>query len=431
MDHSNAQRWIAIDSETGAVVGRGSTGHEALQSARQALPNGLYTVGYEPDMGGTGLTLHPLLQEIAPILATLDMPIYLVGGAVRDALLGKASNDLDFVVPANGIKTAFRIGDLLDKPAYPLDKSRDVGRVVLKEAGTYLDFAVYRGETLEEDLLDRDFTLNAMAIPALALTDAELIDPTGGWTDIGKETVRMVSNTALTNDPLRMLRGVRMQLKFGFQLDPNTAKIIQKEGGQLSQTSNERVRDELINILRTGLGKGITLLDHLQLFSRIIELPPVEEETQLSKIAALIDQLGLSLSAGFERFNPLIDEHLARPITGNLTGYDQLLIEGIYYAASGDAKRSESALKALQSHVEGDLKRLKFSAEMQKEGKRLLEARAAYRLLEVDFADKERTTRMIHRFWKRFTPIGLDLIRLRLAAGKEKDQAEEKLIVRL
>jgi hypothetical protein len=177
-----AGRWVAVAH--GRVLGVGHTGVEALRLARRNHPKLQLELIYVAEKEGGRLALDPLLQKLRAVLARQDMPIYLVGGAVRDAVLGKISHDLDFVVPNNAIKLAFRVGDALGVPAYVLDKERDVGRVVLPEAGTYLDFSSYRLESLEADLGARDFTINALALPALAETERSIIDLFAGVADL-------------------------------------------------------------------------------------------------------------------------------------------------------------------------------------------------------------------------------------------------------
>src|SRR5690606_28801463 len=94
---------------------------------------------------GDTLALSPLLAQIRPVLLAQETPVYLVGGAVRDALLGQVSYDLDFAVPAGAVQLAFRVADALHLPAYVLDRERDIGRVVLADSHTALDFAAMRG----------------------------------------------------------------------------------------------------------------------------------------------------------------------------------------------------------------------------------------------------------------------------------------------
>ncbi|MFW6096740.1 MAG: phosphohydrolase, partial [Chloroflexota bacterium] len=165
-----------------------------------------------------------LLARIRPLLASRDAPVYLVGGAVRDAILGRPAYDLDFVVEHEAIQLAFSVGDALRVAAYVLDRERDIGRVVLGP-DVVLDFARFRGPDLEADLRARDFTINAMAVDAANFPPRELnvvIDPTGGLDDLQAGVVRLAYPQAIEDDPLRALRAVRLAWHLGFRVTPET-----------------------------------------------------------------------------------------------------------------------------------------------------------------------------------------------------------------
>ena len=153
--HAYSGHWVALVKD-GQVAGVGVTPDAAARQAGYNRPRERFTLQYVEPPGGQPLALSPLLDQLRPVLHAQDTPVYLVGGAVRDALSGYASHDLDFVTPSGGINLAFRIGNALGWPAYILDKKRDTGRVVLANDRTMLDFACFRGPDLASDLRDRD-----------------------------------------------------------------------------------------------------------------------------------------------------------------------------------------------------------------------------------------------------------------------------------
>lgn len=104
------------------------------------------------------------------------MPVHLVGGTIRDALLGRPIHDIDLIVPVDAISLTFRLANVLGLPAYVLDDKRDVGRIMVPGNGLTIDIARYRDQTLENDLRGRDFTINAMALPIDAQTTDAVID---------------------------------------------------------------------------------------------------------------------------------------------------------------------------------------------------------------------------------------------------------------
>lgn len=270
-----AGRWVALVQER--VAGVGYTPEEAQRLAQQNRPKERVTLRFVEPAGGEALTLSPLLVRLRPFLAQLEQPVYLVGGAVRDALMGRPSHDLDFVLPHHACQLAFRVGDYLNAPAYVLDHERDIGRVVLPDDETMLDFSCFRGDDLEADLHDRDFTINAMALPALAETTAALIDPTGGLADLQARLIRMVHAQVLIDDPVRALRALRQAGSFGFTLAPETETAVAAAAPQLAHASTERVRDELLKLLETAVPDRV-----LQQMSNVGLLPVV-----LPAIAAL------------------------------------------------------------------------------------------------------------------------------------------------
>jgi tRNA nucleotidyltransferase/poly(A) polymerase len=199
--------------------------------------------------------------------------LYLVGGAVRDIFLGRTSPDLDFAVPSNAIGLARRVADALKADYMTLDAERDTGRVIVREGEvrTYLDFAGYRpgkGATgLEADLGARDYTINAIAYD---LREQALLDPLEGAADLRAKRIRVCSRNALTDDPIRVLRGVRLAAMLGFHIEPQTRSAMREAAPLLESASPERLRDELFRILEgprpdAGL-RALEMLGALQAF---------------------------------------------------------------------------------------------------------------------------------------------------------------------
>ncbi|MCU0518094.1 MAG: CCA tRNA nucleotidyltransferase [Oscillatoria sp. Prado101] len=181
----------------------------------------------------------------------LPQPAYLVGGAVRDALLRRQSEylDLDFVLPANAVQTARQIANLCNAGFVLLDAGRQIARVVFENATA--DFALQEGPTLETDLHRRDFTVNAIACnPHTGF----LIDPLLGCADLQAGLIRMISPANLQDDPLRLLRAYRQASQLGFTIEPATAAAIRHLAPELAQIAAERIRTELSYLLATPRG---------------------------------------------------------------------------------------------------------------------------------------------------------------------------------
>ncbi|HTX78447.1 MAG TPA: HD domain-containing protein [Longilinea sp.] len=221
---------------------------------------------------------------LAAVLSQKDpeQAVYLVGGAVRDAVLGCTSHDLDFACDQGARQLARRTAKALNGAFYMLDEMRETARVVLGEGDKryILDFAIFRGRDLAEDLRGRDFTLNAMAV---GLDDpAQLIDPLGGAGDLQEHHLRLCSPTSLEDDPLRALRAVRMATQFDLKIGDPLAKAIRSTAGALSHVSMERQRDELFRSFELPrAADAIRLLDELDLLPLLLpELSALKGITQ-------------------------------------------------------------------------------------------------------------------------------------------------------
>src|SRR5437667_32995 len=170
----------------------------------------------------------------------------LVGGAVRDAWLGRRPGrevDLDVAVPAGALDLARRVAERLRGAFVPLDPERGTGRVVLP--GVRLDVSDFRGPSLAADLAARDFTVNALAVPLRELLvrgGAPIVDPTGGLADLRARRLRAPDLRVFTDDPLRALRGVRLEAALGFRLTRGTVAAIRAVAPALAAVAAERAR---------------------------------------------------------------------------------------------------------------------------------------------------------------------------------------------
>jgi len=197
-------------------------------------------------------SLFSLSPETWPFsLECLPQPAYLVGGAVRDALLGRRSEylDLDFILPTGAVKVARQIARRCQAGFVLLDAERQIARVVFEQATA--DFAQQEGPNLETDLHRRDFTVNAIAYNPHT---GELLDPLQGYADLQQGLLCMVSSANLQDDPLRLLRAYRQAAQLGFTIEPETQVMIRQLAPQLVRVAAERVRVELGYLLNSSQG---------------------------------------------------------------------------------------------------------------------------------------------------------------------------------
>ena len=212
--------------------------------------------------------------------------VYLVGGAIRDLLLGRPAKDLDFVQPYGSIQLARAVSRRLHGAMYTLDDVRHSARVILRqgeEDEQVLDFTSFIGKDLEEDLRQRDFTINAMALDLDA--PGQLIDPLDGEVDLEIGLLRLCGPDSLISDPLRVLRGVRLissyNLRYGLEITAAMRVAIYL----LGVVSGERIRDELFKCLRVpNFDTTVSLFEEFRVFEElrllVFGVDPTETEFQ-------------------------------------------------------------------------------------------------------------------------------------------------------
>lgn len=190
-----------------------------------------------------------LRQALGQVAQRSGQPMYVAGGPVRDWLLGVAAKDLDFTVPKGAVACAREISTLLGGTFVLLDEGEDVARVVWQ--GLTLDFSGFRNHTatIEDDLGQRDFTINAMAVrldpQSGGLAERTVIDPLGGVADLALKLIRTPAVANLLADPLRLLRAYRFAATLGFAIEAQTEAAIATHGELLTEAAMERVAYEL------------------------------------------------------------------------------------------------------------------------------------------------------------------------------------------
>jgi tRNA nucleotidyltransferase/poly(A) polymerase len=310
---------------------------------------------------------------------------YLVGGAIRDSLLGRPVSDIDIILRGDGVQAARAVAGALGAAFYPLDAERGIGRVILvrepsgsdaKPGPRYtLDFASLRAPTLRADLEARDFTANAIAVP-LAGPD-EVIDPLGGERDVRAGILRACSLHSVADDPVRAVRAIRFATQLGFRLEKDTKEQARAGASLLGQVSAERIRDEFFRILAgRKVGVAIHSLDSLGLLRVILPetaglaetktVPPhqynIWEHTlrTLENLEALVGllagppeaerapnpTLGLARNQ-LGRFQPALEEIFARPLS------DERAVRGLLYLAAilHDAAKPETESVDAAGHL--------------------------------------------------------------------------------
>jgi len=226
---------------------------------------------------------YTYLRRLPPLTDTI---IYLVGGSVRDLLIGdQAIKDIDLLMPSGSEKVARSFADVIGGSFFFLDEERRITRVVKQEADATVqfDFTNFEGADLHADLARRDFTVNAMAVDLKAFLATGsldgLIDLFEGREDVRQRLIRVADPRVLDEDPLRLLRAVRFAATLGFSIEKGTAEQIRGRADLVAKPSAERIRDELFQILGLlGAGRHLLLMESLGLLNKLLpELEPLKD----------------------------------------------------------------------------------------------------------------------------------------------------------
>jgi poly(A) polymerase len=193
---------------------------------------------------------------------------WLVGGAVRDALLGRATADLDLVVDDDVAAAARALGRASRGAVFELSGAFGAWRVMAPDRSWQIDLSPLRGGSLQADLALRDFTINAIAEP---LAGGERVDPHGGAQDLAARRLRAVGPGAFTQDPLRVVRLVRLAAELGLEVDPATAALARAGAAGSASVAQERVFAELKRIVGgDGVVGSLVLMDDLGVTAAIL-----------------------------------------------------------------------------------------------------------------------------------------------------------------
>jgi tRNA nucleotidyltransferase (CCA-adding enzyme) len=256
-----------------------------------------------------------------------------VGGAVRDALLGRtrAIIDLDLIVPVDSVKLAQEISRDYRSGFVMLDAERSIARLVFD--GITVDFAQQMGGSLEADLRRRDYRMNAIADH---LREDRLIDPLDGAADLRNKLVRMVSAQNLADDPLRLLRGYRQAAQLGFTIDPETDRQIQALAPRLQQVAAERVMTELRYLLAVSHQNAELLAKSAELLK--ILLPGIQRNNLDADLSAITTALN-----SIQQLFPLLWRDLNLPLRPTLptTGADIALFCGLLGEVRNEVSNKE------------------------------------------------------------------------------------------
>ncbi len=381
--------------------------------------------------------------------------MYLVGGAVRDLILSKKIKDLDFVIVGveRVIPIARRIADTLSASVYPMDKERDIARIIIhaeQETRIFLDFAALRGENIEQDLAGRDFTINAIAIDTANVD--HLIDPLQGLKDAHQKILRVCSSESLSNDPVRVLRAVRLAIQLDFRIATETIQLMKQAISSLGGVSPERLRDEIFRLLdNKHVDATLRILENLGILpyifpetSALMDLHQSSPHTLdvwdhtlsvLQKMEQVLFILGVDanleeagnivsswISLNLGRYRKKFSDHFSKEISPERSIRSLLFMAAIYHDAgkahtqSIDAQGQIHFYQHEQISRKQIMQRARFLRLSSQEINRLATVVENHlRPLLLNRSSQIPTKRAIYKFWRDLGDAGVDVCLLSVA----------------
>jgi putative nucleotidyltransferase with HDIG domain len=391
---------------------------------------------------GPSVSLESIPEEGRRALARLielagpERSAWLVGGALRELLTERGIVDLDVAVSRGALELGRRLADRLGGRFVELDAARGACRIVAAtERGLPLDLVDLRAPTLDGDLRARDFTVNALAVSLgdlLRNGRAPISDPTGGLDDLQARVARLCGPAAITDDPLRALRGVRLAMRAGWRLDVGAESAIRSAAPLVAAVAAERVREELGGILsEPNAAVGLRMLDRLGVLAVLLPESVAMRATSqplphrfdvwehsiraVEGVDALLADLGALAPWG-----PDLRGHLADELGGGLTRREVLKLAALLHDVAKPETRTEQAGRIrFFGHDAVGARRTGAIAErlrLPRRAGQLLERLVAEHLRPMHLAQAgEITRRARFRFFRDLGDDARDLLLLALA----------------
>jgi poly(A) polymerase len=385
------------------------------------------------------LNTAPLVAAVRGALAGAE-GVWIVGGAVRDAALGCEVKDVDLAVAGDPRSVAKTLARALGEHAFELSAEFGTWRVTSHARGGQVDVTRLRGETIEADLAERDFTIGAIAVELGRGTDADgehggaaLIDPHGGIEDLHDGVLRAVGERSFTEDPLRLLRAARLGAQLELELDAATVSLARAAAARAADPAAERQLNELRQLLGgPDPVRGLALLDELGLTA--VVLPEVEALHGVQQgtnhhldvyghtIAVL--ERTLEVEAELPRFAgeraAEVEELLAEPLGDEMTRRTALRFGALLHDIAKPATRSErDGFVGFRGHDVAGAETIAAICARLRASRRVtqhLQGLALHHLrLGFMVAEAPLPPRRVHDYLRATEPVGVDVTLLTIA----------------
>lgn len=380
--------------------------------------------------------------------ALAGAPAWLVGGAVRDRILGRPTKDVDLAVGGDVEAAARTLGKAARAAVFPLSEAFGAWRVVGRDNAWQADLAPLGGETIEDDLRLRDFTVNAIAEP---LAGGDPIDPTGGVADLGARRLRMVSERSFVTDPLRVMRLPRFACELELTVEPGTRAAAAEEAARLRDVAQERVFAELRRVvgapdplrgleLMREIGATAAVLPELEALRGIEQSRYHHLDVHDHTLAVLEETVAIERDPGAvfgEQHGEALRQLLAQPFSDELTRGTALRFGALLHDIAKPQTRGElegGRVTFFDHDRQGaELSRAILARLRTSERLRAHAAALALHHLRLGFLVHERplSRRQVHAYLKRCQPVEVDVSLLSVAdrlatRGRKAEEAIAK-----
>jgi poly(A) polymerase len=374
-----------------------------------------------------------------------DRKAWVVGGTLRDELLGRPTTDIDLAVAGDPESAARAVAEAVRGPVFRLSETFGAWRVIDRKGGRVYDLSPLQGDSIEADLAQRDFTVNAMARELGG--SGELIDPHGGRADLESRVLRVLGERAYERDPLRPLRLARLAAELGLAPDSETERLTRAAAPRVSDAAPERTFGELRRLVSSGGAvEGVALADRLGLLAAVLpEVSGLHEVEQshfhhldvydhtievLARQVELEDRLDELFGDDAPRLRRVLDE----PLADELTRGQALRLGALLHDVGKPSTRGVRADGRItfvghdavgEEMVRALCRRLRTSERLS----RFLQGLTRYHLvLGFLVHDRPLSRRLVYRYLKRTSPVEVEVTLLscadRLATrGKNADAA--------
>jgi poly(A) polymerase len=375
------------------------------------------------------LAAAPVVEATRRALQDRD-PAWIVGGAVRDAALGREVTDLDLAVAGDPGAAARAIAEEIGEHAFELSAEFGTWRVVARHDGWQIDLTALRGGGIEADLAERDFTIGAVAVP---LAGGDPIDPYGGLDDLAAKCLRAVGETGFGDDPLRLLRAARLAAELGLEIEPRTAALARAGAPRAADPAGERRLAELRQLMGgPDPLRGLRLLAELELTAVVLpelaELRGVEQgpnhhlDVYDHTIAVL--EHTLEVEADLERFAgeraAEVESLLEEPLADEVSRRTALRFGALFHDIAKPQTRAErDGFVGFRGHdqvgaeiIGGICRRLRASRRLTQhlQGLTLHHLRLGFLIPEMPLS-----ARRVHAYLRATEPVAVDVTLLTVA----------------